>query len=146
MKRRLVLLLISLLLSLAFLGWQWLRPYDWNADPQARYRIVHASLERDHSFYWLGLRLDRTGREGHDLAKPVALLTAAGREVEPADVTMEGDGESGVTGLSFRFWLEKDDLDGPLRLRLNDGSLTVRQRSGPPADKGGIRYFSTSRW
>lgn len=146
MKRRLVLLLISLTLSLVFAGWQWLRPYDWNADPAARYHIVHASLERDHSYHWLGLRLDHTTGDDHDLSRPVRLVTAAGREIEPADITMEGTPEEGVSGLAFRFWLEKGDLDGPLDLRLNGGTLRVRSGSGEPALKDGIRHFSTSRW
>lgn len=146
MKRRLVLLLIALALSLVFAGWQWLRPYDWNPDPQARFRIEHVSLQRDHSFYWLGLRLERVGDGKHDLTKPVRLVTAAGREVEPADTTMEGNPEEGVSGLGFRFWLEDEDLDGPLGLRLNDGILKVRSGSGQPRIKDGIRYFTTSRW
>lgn len=146
MKRRLVLLLIALVLSLAFAGWQWLRPYDWNPDPQARFRIAHVSLKQDHSFYWLGIKLERNGVDSHDLTKPVRLVTSKGREVDPTDTTMEGNPEEGISGLGFRFWLENDDLDGPLELRLNDGTLKVRSGSGQPRIRDGIRYFTTSRW
>jgi hypothetical protein len=146
-NRRVLLLSICLALSAAFAAWVWLRPYDWTGDPGARYRVVHASLERDHSHYWLGLKLKQTAAESHDLTKPVHLLLADGRELEPAETQLEGRDGQPVEVLGFRFWLTGEDLAGPLRLRLNDGTLTVRQKPGLPAPGGeSIRYFLHSNW
>jgi hypothetical protein len=146
LKRRTLLLSLCLAAASLFAAWTWLRPYEWNADPGARYRIVHTSLEEDHSYFWLGIRLEQAGVPSHDLLKPVRLLTADGREIEPADTQMEGDAAKPVDGLAFRFWLEEKDLGGPLKLRLNDGTLTVRSGSAVPDGTGTIRYFLTSGW
>ncbi len=146
-KRRTLLLLLALAVSLVFAGWQWLRPYDWDPDPGARYRIEYASVQRDHSYYWLNVRLERHGTASHDLEKPVRLLTAAGRELEPADTELGGSEETGTETLGFRFWLEAADFSGPLKLRLNDGTLLVRKDSGVPGvSEGAARYFTTSNW
>lgn len=147
MNRRLKLLVCCLALSLAFAGWTWFRPYEWGRDTAARYRIVHASLERDHSFFWLVVYLKQAGPESHDLMKPVALLLADGREIEPAETDLEGDQEHPNSGIGLKFWLEEKDLTGPLRLKLNDGTLTVRKEPGPPPATGdSIRYFNTANW
>jgi hypothetical protein len=146
-KRRTFLLLVMLALSLVFAGWQWLRPYEWNADPSARFRMLHATVERDHSFVWLDIYLKFSGGERHDLGKPVALLLADGRELDPAETTLEGDDDNPTKALGFRFWLEERDFAGPIRLRLNDGILTVRSGTGLPAtDDGGSRFFTTRYW
>lgn len=146
-KRRTLLLLLALGVSVVFAAWQWFRPYDWSPDPAARYHIVHAAVERDHSYLWLNLFLERNGDSPHDLTKPVRLLTADGRELEPADTTLGGDEESGTDALGFRFWLEEKDFAGPLKLRLHDGTLNVRTQSGlPGVNQGTPRYFNTCNW
>ena len=146
-KRRTLLLFLALVISAVFAAWQWFRPYDWQPDPGARYRIVHASVQRDHSYYWLNLFLERAGSGSHDLAKPVLLLTTGGRELEPDEITLGGDEKTGTESLGFRFWLKQEDLSGPLKLRLNDGTLLVRKQSGVPGvNDGAARYFNTSNW
>jgi hypothetical protein len=143
--RRTALLLISLALSLVFAGWQWFRPYEWRSDPAARFRIVRAGLKRDHSYVWLDLYLSKSGAQDHDLAKPVVLRLADGREIEPADTTIEGREGQPTRALGFRFWLEEKDFAGPLSLRLNDGSLGVRSGTGLPALATGDSLLFTSR-
>lgn len=145
MTRRTALLLVLLALSLAFAGWQWFRPYDWSADPAARFRIVHAAVKRDHSYLWLDLYLKKAGEREHDLEKPVVLRLADGREIEPADTTFEGEDGQPSQALGFRFWLEEKDFAGPLDLRLNDGSLSVRSGSGLPAIPADSSSFFTHR-
>jgi hypothetical protein len=146
-KRRTLLLFLALGISVVFAAWQWFRPYDRSPDPAARYHIVHAAVERDHSYLWLNLFLERNGDSPHDLAKPVLLLTADGRELEPADTTLGGDEKSGTDALGFLFWLNDADFAGPLKLRLNDGTLLVRKQSGTPGvNKGAPRYFTSSNW
>jgi hypothetical protein len=145
--RRTALLLISLALSLVFAGWQWFRPYDWSSAPEARFRIAHCSLKRDHSFVWLDLYLKQSGDLPHDLSKPVVLRLADGREIEPADTTIEGDQGQPVRAIGFRFWLEETDFTGPLDLKLNDSSLRVRTGNGLPAiPDGGAKFFTTRNW
>ncbi|MCW1885773.1 hypothetical protein OKA04_13615 [Luteolibacter flavescens] len=146
MNRRTQLLALCLLISLAFAGWTWLRPYEWGRDAGARYRIVHSSLRKDTSYYWLELKLDQAGEESHDLRKPVALILADGREMEPAETQLEGDATNPTSGIGLKFWLEEKDLAGPLRLKMNDGTLTVRKESGAPPLKNSIRYFNTANW
>lgn len=145
--RRTTILLISLAISLVFAGWQWFRPYDWSASPAARFRMVHSSVKRDHSHYWLDLYLKKSGEAEHDLSKPVFLRLADGREFEPADTTLEGDEGQPVRALGFRFWLEEKDFAGPLELHLNDGVLSVRGGNGlPELKEDGVRFFTTRNW
>lgn len=144
-NRRTLLLLICLALSLAFAGWQWLRPYDSASDPAARFHMVHASVTRDHSNLWLDLYLKHLGGAPHDLTKPVTLQLADGRQIEPATTTLEGDGAT--TGLGFRFWLEDADFAGPLELGINDGTLSVRSESGVPIGRDETsRHFTHRNW
>ena len=145
--RRTAFLLALLALSLVFAGWQWFRPYDWNADPAARFRIVHAGLKRDHSHVWLDLYLKKSGDLDHDLARPVVLRLADGREIEPADTTIEEAGGEDGQAIGFRFWLEENDFAGPLELRLNDGTLLVRGGSGVPSiPPDSTRFFTHRNW
>lgn len=140
-------LLALLLGSSAFVVWSWFRPYDRSADPAARYRLQGAEVTRDQSYYWLMLHLKKTGTADHDLEKPVALETAAGRRLEPADMTFSGTSETGFGEIWFRFWLEEDDLRGPVRLHLNEGSLQVKTGDEVPRLGGsGRRVFTTNHW
>lgn len=146
-------LLVGLLLASAlFAAWTWTRPYEWDADARAQCRIVGCEVELDHSNYWLNLHLkvleDKGDqRFGHDLAKPVRLITASGREIEPADTTLAGDHGKPVRALWLKFWLEREDFEGPLSLKLNDGRLRVRSGSGEPVLRSsGRRNFVTHKW
>jgi hypothetical protein len=144
LNRRTKLLAACLAISMVFAGWTWLRPYEWSPDSGARYRIVHASLDQDHSYYWLAVHLKRAGDQPHDLLKPVTLILADGRELAPVDFAHAE--EAGYPEIDYRFWLEEKDLPGPLRLKLNDGTLTVRKESGAPPLSDSIRYFNTANW
>lgn len=148
MKRRSAILLALVVPCLAAVVWLWfLRPYDWHPDPGARATIRFTRVERDHSFYWVDIYLRLRPDEEHDLLKPVRLLTASGRELEPADTTLEGTAERKIEALSLRFWLDQADLEGPLRLRINDGELVVRKGSGLPALENGDAVFrQTAKW
>lgn len=147
MNRRAWILLALLVPCLAGASWYWLRPYQSGADPAARMTIRFASLERDHSFFWLGLVLEARDGSRHDLEKPLRLVLADGRELEAADTTLQGSPDQPIEALALRFWIEEGDLDGPLRLRLNDGELSVRRGSGaPPTPTGKPRYFHHDDW
>ena len=145
-KFRLVLLLVLVSLS-GFALWVWLRPYQWDPDPAARCRVVVAQVKQDRSYYWLDLHLRPVEGESHDLMKQVRLRLADGREIEPADTTLGGSPQSGITDLWFKFWLEPADFAGPLHLRINDGKLRVRSGSGVPRlGRSGAELFPTSNW
>lgn len=142
-----VFLVAALLVSTAFAAWSWLRPYAWGVDPTARCKVAGVQVRKDASFYWLDVRLKVTPGQAHDLMKPVRLITAAGRELEPADTTLGGKAGGETTDLWFKFWLESADLDGPLSLRINDGSLVIRSGSRiPRLGNSNLEYFTTSRW
>ena len=141
------ILLLLLAASLAFAGWAWLRPYEWTPDPAARGRIEHVQVTRDHSFFWCDVRVKLRPGQSHDLARPVRLVTASGKEHMPADTTLTGTREQGTTGIMFRFWLEAEDFAGPLKLELNGGSLGVRSGKGSPRiGSSGTRMFLSEAW
>jgi hypothetical protein len=141
------LLVLALLVSAGFAAWSWLRPYAWRVDPAARCKVVGVQVIKDRSFFWLDVHLKITPGQTHDMLKPVRLSTSAGREVEPADTTLAGTPDRGASELWFKFWLESADLDGPLDLRINDGSLVIKSNTGIPAPgRANLAYFTSSRW
>ncbi|MBN8457828.1 MAG: hypothetical protein J0M04_08315 [Verrucomicrobia bacterium] len=140
-------LLLILLAAICFAGWSWWRPYEWKPDPGARFRITGTEVSLDHGYHWVTVRLKRSGKQPHDLTKQARLILADGRELEPADTRMTGDPDLGITGLEIRFWLEPGALTGPLKLRLNDGILTVKAGSAEPRlGIDGHDYYNSTRW
>lgn len=139
--------MVLLLASTAFAAWSWFRPYSWSADPTARCKVVETLVTRDHSYFWVTVRLKVNPGETHDLRQPVRLATARGNLLEPADTTLGGDDIQPVTEIWFKFWLEAADLDGSLTLQLNGGELTVKSEPDLP-DLGSATYrnFTTQHW
>lgn len=149
MKRPLLrLLTAALLVALTFLAVAlWTGKYDSDPDPRARYRIDAASLKRDGSYVWLEIHLRKSGDQDHDLLQPVRLVTADGKEHEPADTTFAGATGKGFTDIWFKFWLESADLKGKIYLRMNGGNLHVKTNEGAPAtDKDGKAVFRSADW
>lgn len=147
MNRRVRILLALLALCLGFVAWQWLRPYQWNADPEARAKVGFARIERDESFLWLDVYVKITDPRGHDLEKPVRLILSDGRELEPAETTLEGSVARRIEAISFRFWLDSKDAIGPLKLQMNDGALLVRKEpTEPDLEPRDFRFHQTTNW
>jgi hypothetical protein len=149
MKRQLLRLLIAaLLVAVTFLAVRlWTGKYDRDPDPLARYRIEAARLDRDRSYVWLEIHLRKNGDKDHDMLQPVLLVTAGGREHEPADTTFAGGPEKGFTDIWFKFWLEITDLEGDIDLRMNGGKLRVKTNQGAPAfDKDGKAVLRSADW
>lgn len=141
------ILTVALVIVSAFAVWSWFRPYDWNPDPGARFVIHQARLTRDHSYYWLDLYLKGSH---HDLSHRILLETASGATREPADTTFSGEPEhpeQGMTEIWVRFYLPTSDLEGPLKLRLNEGHLQVRKGTGvPELENGKSAMRLSSSW
>lgn len=136
-----------LLFMLGFAVWPWLRPYDWHPDPAAGVVITGAELRRDHQNYWLDLHVEAREGEALDLSRPPRLLVADARELAPADTRLAGAPDSGIREAWFKFWLEKNDVDGPLRLAFHDGILNVKStHTAPRMESGRARHFTTHRW
>lgn len=147
MNRRTLILLAALLLAIGFAAWQNFRPYQWGAPEAALYRIDYAEAKPDGNFWWVNLRLSRSGDQNHDFMKPTRLVTASGRELEPADTATEGTyTEAAITGMFLRFWVETGDMTGPLDLKLNDGKLSVRTGTGLPETGGAAKIHRTNNW
>jgi len=141
------LMMVILLVAVVFAVWSGLRPYEWHPDPGARCRIVGVEVAKDHANHWVNVHVKPTGPRTHDWAKPVRLVVDGVRELEPADTRMTGGPEQGITDLWFKFWLEHGELAGPLRLRLNDGTLSVKSSVGEPAlGISGRKYYPSNRW
>lgn len=149
MKRPLLRLLIAaLMVAVTFLAVRlWTGEYDHEPDPRARYRIEATSLERDRSYIWLEIHLRKNGEKDHDLSQPVRLITANGKEHEPADTKFAGSPEKGFTDIWFKFWLEEADLAGKIDLRINGGTLRVKTNEGAPATrKDGNAVMKSTDW
>ncbi len=142
-----IILMVGLAISFAFAAWSWLRPYAWRPDPAARCKVVETLVTRDGSFNWVNVHLKVNSGSEHDLTQPVVLETAGGGRIGPADTTFGGSDLKRPDEIWFRFWLDQNDLDGPLTLRINGGSLAVKSSSGMPAlEDGASRNFTTHRW
>jgi hypothetical protein len=140
-------LIAALLLSAGFAAWGWFRPYAWNPDSNARCEVVGCQVRQDLDYFWVDAHLKVLPGQTHDLMKPVRLITAAGRELEPADTTLVGTEGEGTSEIWFKFWLEPGDMDGPLTLRINEGTLEIRRNSGKPSlGASNLEYFTTNHW
>lgn len=147
MNRRVRILLALLAICIGFAAWQWLRPYQWKTDPEARGRISFTRIERDEGFFWIDVYFKITDPRGHDLEKPVRLILADGRALEPADTTLEGSAIQKIEALSFRFWLDENDVIGPLKLQVNDGTLLIRKQSTiPDLESKAFEFYQSSNW
>jgi hypothetical protein len=148
-KRRILhySLLVLLAASAVFAAWNWFRPYSWSSDPAARCKVVETLVTQDHSYFWVNVHLKVNPGEAHDLQKPVRLVTARGTQLEPADTTLAGDNLQSTTEIWLKFWLQTEDLQGPLTLRLNGGELTVKSSDGlPDLGTASYRNFTTQHW
>ena len=155
MKHRTRWLLLFSLLSLVAALWLWLRPYQWFPDPASPARIQWCGVTRDHSFRWLDIHLAM--REGDTIPEPIELVLADGRTVRPDQVGPYGSSLgledplqpriSELEGIDLRFWLEEQELAGPISLKVGPGRLEVRSDGAPPAlEEGEIRRFRSIRW
>jgi len=142
-----IFLFILLGLSVLFAAAAFILPYEWGPDPGARYKIAAVQAKRDRSYHWITVHLKKSGAENHDLMKPVRLLAGDGHELEPADTTFQGDAQAGFTEIWYKFWVSDAEVARPLRLKINDGTLTVKTSEGMPAIHDGMmRTFSNPRW
>lgn len=140
-------LVILLCLSSAYTAWVWFRPYSWQHDAKARFKMDAAQIRRDYDIYWLDLYLKQDGAQAHDPAKPVALMTANGKRHTAEMTTLETPADGGAGGVYFKFLLDSADLAGPIKLRLNDGELVVKSNDGMPALENNASCFErTSNW
>lgn len=131
----------------SYTAWEWLRPYEWKPDPQAKAEIVGVELTRDHSFYWLEVHARASDGKSLDLTRPARLVVDGGRELMPADTRLEGSAEKGFREVRFKFWLDSQDLEATLALALHEGMLTVKSsRQVPVLKEGKTRYFTSHRW
>lgn len=141
------LLIVCLILSAAFAAWTWLRPYEWNPDPQARAKIVSTLVTRDHGYFWVETHLKFRADQIHDLEQPVFLLTADGKKFAPADTTFSANPAKPGAEIWYKFWLEPAELSGPLTLHLNGGKLLVKSRAGvPELSHAQFRNFTSNHW
>jgi len=149
MKRQMIRLSLAVLVvaTTALAAKVWSAKYDSDPDPKARFFIEGARLERDRSFDWREIHLQKGGGRDHDMRQPVRLVTADGILHEPADTRFAGSPETGFTDIWFKFWLEEKDLEGKINLRLNGGELRVKTNQGLPAtDKEGETVLKSADW
>lgn len=154
-KHRSSWLLILAILSIVSATWLWLRPYQWKSDPAAPAIVKSVRLTRDHSNFWVNVRLKMTRSEG--LPSPLHLLLADGTQIKPAQVELEGKGPlspdsagsspGAIDGIALKFWLEEDQLDNPVSLTVGEGSLLIRTKTGIPSlSEGGSKDFHNHQW
>jgi len=142
-----IILLATFVVTAGFAAWAWFRPYQWKSPDEARCRVLGCQVKQDRSNYWVTIHLKLHKGQEHDLMQAVRLITADDRRIEPADTTLGGTDEEGTTDLWFKFWLEKEDMNGALNLEINEGVLSIRVDSGlPDLDSSGSEYFVTNQW
>jgi hypothetical protein len=142
-----IFLFILLGLSVLFAAAAFILPYEWTPDPAARFKIAAVQVKRDRSYYWVTAHLKKSGTEAHDLRKPVRLQLGSQKLLEAADVTFEGNAETGFTDAWYKFWVSESEASHPFLLKINDGVLTVKSSEGmPPIHDGMMRTFTNPRW
>lgn len=83
----------------------------------------------------------------HDLQKPVRLETSNRKTLEPADTTFASKEGRNPDEIWVKFWLEANDLAGPLMLQINDGKLMVKKTSGiPEIENTQFSNFTSNHW
>ena len=81
------------------------------------------------------------------MTKPVLLESVTGKSISPAGTTFVSPENQLPNEIWFKFWLEGPDLAGPLKLRINDGQLTVKSTSTiPDIGNDAYRNFTTHLW
>ena len=141
------ILIAGLVLSCAFAGWVWFRPYSWNVDPAARCKVVETLVTRDQSYYWVDTHLTVNEGSNHDLQKPVYLQTSTGVKLDPAESTFAGEDMQNSREIWFRFWLDSTQLAGQLFLHLNDGKISIKATQGIPELKNAAyQNFTHDQW
>ena len=104
-------------------------------------------MVRDHSHFWLTVRITILPGQQHDLQKPVRLLLGDGRTLQPGDTTLGGENATGITDIWFKFWLNENEISTPLSLQMNDGTLIIKKTQALPVLRAdGEKYFTTSSW
>ncbi|WP_411826439.1 hypothetical protein [Luteolibacter sp. AS25] len=149
MRRQMVRLILAMVLVAVTLGAAMVLSADYSRspDPKTGFKIVSAKVRQDESFFWVELYTEKVGELEHDLRKPVRLVTADGKEHRAADTTFAGTPADGFTEIWYKFWLEKEDLEQALSLKINDGVLVVKAGSGlPDLDKHGEAVFKSENW
>ncbi len=141
------LLVACLLASAAFAAWSWCRPYARHPDASARCTILETLVTRDQAFFWVEVHLKVSPGMTHDLQKPAHLELANSKQLESADTTLASKEGRNPDEIWLKFWLEKDDLAGPLVLQLNDGKLSVKATDGiPDLENARNRNFTSNHW
>ncbi|NJM37944.1 MAG: hypothetical protein HC845_08880 [Akkermansiaceae bacterium] len=129
------ILFVALVFSSLFASWVWFRPYSWSSDAAARCKVQSTLVTRDESYYWVDVHLKVNTGVNHDLQKPVLLETGSGAKLEPAETTFAGADMTKSREIWFRFWLEAPQIEGPLNLHLNDGTLSIKSGQGAPKNQ-----------
>ena len=149
MKRQGVRFMMALCLagSTIFLSSLWARKYESSPHPAARFNVEAVRLKQDKGYVWLEAHLKKNGEKDHDLKQPVFLVTSDGRKHEPADTVFAGTPEKGFTAIWFKFWLEKEALEGEINLEMNGGVLKIKS-SKPLPVLGSHKetVFRSSNW
>lgn len=149
MKRQMIRLAMAIVLVGVTIvaAAMWSGDYESEPDPAARFEIQAVRLKADRGYVWLEAHLKKSGDADHDLLKPVRLVGAGGVEHEPADTIFAGTPETGFTDIWYKFWLEKEDLEGRIDLRINEGVLKIKTTDPAPVLKGDKDVvFKSSDW
>lgn len=143
-----ILILTVLLFVMAgFAAWAWFRPYAWGVDEAARCKVVGVQLRADSGYYWVEPHLRIAGGQEIDLRKPIRLISGSGAEFEAAQTTFGGEADKKPDELWLKFWVRKEDLEGGLNLKINDGHLILKSSKGPPQlGTLGFDYFTSPSW
>lgn len=149
MKRQVLRLGLAVLLVFvtAVAAWLWSAEYASESDEAARMEVEAVQVVRDRSYCWVEIHLKKVGEKPHDLQRPVGLVVDGKGFHEPADTTFAGNPDDGFTEVWFKFWLEEEELEHLMKLRINEGELWIKKSPGQP-DLGddGRGVFRNADW
>lgn len=148
MNRRTIIILVLVLLIglLSYPAWLALRPYSSQSSDSDRAEISQAKLTRDESFFWLDLQLQ--GKKSLiEIDYPIFLIGTRDIQIDVAETIIHRRPDQSINTIKFKFWLDRDELSGPLSLQFGADNLEVRTRSLiPRLENNSSKTFRTSAW
>lgn len=141
MSTRITRLLVCLLLLCgAWSVWQWLRPYEPGQD--SPWQVMAVSVRRDHSSAWVEIELEYLEHPLPDSPPLGKLVSALGKQMDPADARISIDRES----CQIRFWLDESDLAHEWKLQLQENALMIKKTGAIALENGQRRTYRQPQW
>lgn len=99
-------------------------------------------MRRDHSSAWVEIELKHRDDPSLDSPPLGKLVSASGKEMDPADVRISSDRQS----CQMRFWLDGNDLAHEWKLHLLEKALLIKKNGAIALENGQRRTYRQPQW